>query len=237
VPHSLQVTERTLYVFAKEPRPGTVKTRLCPPLSSDQAAACHRAFFADTLATQVRAQGVRVVVAATPDRDCPWLRETAARFSVDCIGQGEGHLGERMQRVLHRGCRNGGSAVVIGSDTPDLTADRVGEAFAVLQTASAVVGPSLDGGYYLIGCRAAVPPIFELECAWGGSQVMAETRVHLRRWHGDFVELDPWTDIDTFEELQALFQAASRDPHAAERLPSTSALLTRWCEYGTLAPD
>ena len=235
MPHSWQVTERTLYVFAKEPRPGFVKTRLCPPLSPSEAADCHRAFLTDTLATQVQARGVRVVLAATPDGDCPWLREVAARFSVECVAQGRGHLGDRMRNALARGCRRGGSAVVIGSDTPDLPVSRVGEAFAALQSHGVVVGPSLDGGYYLIGCRAQVPPIFELDCAWGEPGVMQETRVRLQSSKHDFAELETWRDIDTFDDLRSLVAFTHGDSNEARGLPATSALFAAWSTRGTPA--
>jgi len=107
--------------------------------------------------------------------------------------------------------------VLVGSDSPDLPADRILQAFSALETAEVVVGPATDGGYYLIGCRSRVPDVFGHEITWGGATVLKETLARLAASGTSAALLDPWPDVDDWPSLVAL---AERLRVAAENVGS-----------------
>jgi rSAM/selenodomain-associated transferase 1 len=178
--------ERQVVIFAKEPVPGRVKTRLVPPLTAEEAAACHAAFVEDTakrlsvaLSPGRSAFSASVALAVDPFSACPSLRALAGRYDLDLIDQGPGDLGQRMERVLGQICREGHHGVLVGADTPDLPTAYIESAFAHVQKGDVSLGPSRDGGYYLVGAAGAVPDIFRLDAAWGSDAVLSETRSRL----------------------------------------------------------
>lgn len=193
-------------VMAKEPRPGRVKTRLCPPLSAETAARCHEAFVTDTLAR------VAAVVAGKADRElavapsgaAPRLRALAALGGWRCVGQEGEDLGTRMRSRLVAGVAEGKRVILLGSDSPDLPADRILRAFSALEEAEVVLGPALDGGYYLIGCRDRVPDVFGRGIGWGGAAVLTDTIARLDASGTSVALLEPWPDIDDWPGLVAL---------------------------------
>jgi rSAM/selenodomain-associated transferase 1 len=227
------VTETVVFIFAKEPRPGAVKTRLCPPLTEAQAACCHRAFVADSVArfSGLAAHGsISVSLAATPDGDAPWLVRLAEEAAIPLTWQGGGDLGCRMERLLRRECTEGRAAVIVGSDTPDLPLERIRHAVSWLERPLAVVGPSDDGGYYLIGARGEVPPVFSPSCGWGSARLFEETLTLLAAGRWSYRLLEPWPDVDQFEDLRRLATRlrqgkVSGPSDAAVELPSTVGLL------------
>ena len=147
----------------KFPRPGAVKTRLVPALGERRACELYRALVRQTMAEVARfAAGKAVVVearvAAAPD-------EPAARawlgVGPTIRAQGDGDLGQRMDRAVRAALDDGADrVVVIGGDCPRLTAAHLAAAFAALAKSDAVLGPALDGGYYLIGLRRPLPALF-----------------------------------------------------------------------------
>ena len=216
-----------LFLFAKEPRPGTVKTRLCPPLDAEQAAACHRAFTADLLSRVAGLERVHTRIAAAPDGDAPWLDELARSAGVERVWQGEGDLGARMRRALETGCMTHGAAIVIGSDSPDLPLDAVAAAADAVGDGEAVIGPCPDGGYYLVGCTAPVPPIFELDAPWGGEDVLTETLARLAGAGCRHRVLPPWRDIDDVGDLSLLAARVATRARVREELPRTTEVMER----------
>ncbi len=240
MPHSGCVGAGILYVFAKEPRAGVVKTRLCPPLKPDQAERVYRALLMDTLsvAAQVRdglgADACAVVIAASPDASHPELKAAAGRFGFALVPQGAGDLGKRMWRILEGACARNAHGVVIGSDCPELEPSLIVRAFEVLKTSAAVLGPSRDGGYYLIGCRGTVPPVFELDAAWGGPGVLSETRSRISAARVAYGELPERGDIDSFDDLSRLATRLAEDRGAAQSLPACTALLSELVAEGFL---
>ena len=163
-----------LLVFAKAPEAGRVKTRLCPPLAPEQAAALYEAFLHDALDRYValgRAPGgpsVRLHLGTRPGR---FGLEAAAvsRPGLEVLPQvGEG-LGERMLRAFVAAFAAGHDrAVVVGTDHPTLPTDFLGLALEALRDPlTAVLGPSDDGGYYLLGLNEVVPALFDMAYSHG----------------------------------------------------------------------
>lgn len=194
-----------LAIFAKAPVVGQVKTRLCPPLSPTQATDLSRCFLLDTVERMCTFSQVQVSIAFTP-ADSESIFRALLPFPVRYLPQRGGSLGEREIQVFIDLLAEGFTRVVIiGSDIPTLPGEYVRQAFARLAetTCDVVLGPSDDGGYYLIGARAVHRELVE-KISWSTAQVLAQTLAQARS-HGLNVSLLPaWHDVDTKEDLQQL---------------------------------
>ena len=220
---------RRLILFAKPPVAGKVKTRLTPPLPRSSALALYRAFLSDGLnfLSTFRERGFLVECSTSE----PWSPEEAQVnlgievkkivFTVQCAGD----LGTRMLHALTSSHENGASAtVILGADAPTVPSELVLDAFDRLENgADAVIAPSSDGGYVLIGCKRPRREIFE-NIPWGGPEVTESTRKAARAAGIDLQETDPWYDVDRFEDFAALWKTVS-SPAGESRAPATSAAL------------
>jgi rSAM/selenodomain-associated transferase 1 len=193
--------DRKLCVFAKPPEPGKVKTRLFPALKPSDAAWLYLAFLNDI--TQELLDGpfrLCFAWAAAPDEQLP------THGGVECVALvGEG-LGERLYNAFATGLAEAPAMVIVGSDQPELEKGRVVEAFERLEQGSEVVlGPSGDGGYYLIGLRreALDPGLFE-DIPWSTGSVLAETLERCARAGRTPALLPVGYDIDEPADLDAL---------------------------------
>jgi rSAM/selenodomain-associated transferase 1 len=198
------VHRERLVVFAKTPRLGKVKTRLCPPLSVEQALELHRALVEDTLERLLSVSRpnleywIYLSEAVTDPADLTITSDWTQR-----IQQGL-NLGERLSEAFRTAFDEGiERIVVLGSDSPTVPLDCIHEAFEELGRYDAVIGPSLDGGYYLLGCSQFIPEIFQ-GVSWGKVTVLRETTDALQRAQKRFNYLIDWYDIDTDEDLLRL---------------------------------
>ena len=202
------VVKKALILFAKVPKPGEVKTRLLPDLSPEQANKIYRAFILDTLNATALLKGVKRILACDPTRRDPFFTGLADRFSLILIDQIGKDLGERMRNALVEAHRLGfDPAVLIGMDLPTLPTEYIQEAFLQFkkqsQKPSLVLGPSIDGGYYLIGCSGPVPPIFD-GIAWGTERVLTQTLARIADKRLNAALLPFWYDVDTLQDLRFL---------------------------------
>jgi rSAM/selenodomain-associated transferase 1 len=189
-------------VFAKAPRPGAVKTRLIPALGAAGAARLHERLVDRTLATVAAAGLGPLELCADPAGD-PFLAARAAAHGAALAEQGSGDLGARMQRAFARVLAQAPAAILVGSDCPALTPAHLREASHALATGDVVIGPAEDGGYVLIGLARVHPSLFE-GIAWGGPEVLAQTRARLAALGWRAAELDPLWDVDRPEDLVRL---------------------------------
>jgi hypothetical protein len=197
---------REILVFVRYPEPGRVKTRLAAVVGDRAAALLYRAFVEDVLAVcRSTRHPVTVLVS-----DADALEKTRGWLGEDhAYGSQEGSdLGERMSRAfegaLQRGC---GQALLIGSDIPDLPADLIQESFDALESVDAVIGPSRDGGYYLIGFRSQGFRRAPFEgVPWSTPTVFSRTCGLLVENGLSFHILPPWDDVDTVEDLERLWE-------------------------------
>jgi rSAM/selenodomain-associated transferase 1 len=207
-----------LIIFAKEPRPGQVKTRLSPPLSPEAAAQLYHCFIQDILDEMARVPEVHLAVAFSPAAAQGFFRRLAPP-GTDLFPQKGADLGERMARAFARNFAAGfGPILLRGSDVPDLPAAVVSEAQAVLATGQAQVllGPATDGGYHLVGLTEPQPRLFQGP-AWSSSTVLKDT-LGLARQLGLRVHLlPPWPDIDTCDDLRAFLHRAGPAPQPGWR--------------------
>jgi rSAM/selenodomain-associated transferase 1 len=194
-----------LILFARNPVPGRAKTRLIPALGAEAAAELYRCFLLDSLEAAA-GQRADVLVAVADADSLDAVRNLASPVCprADFLVQQGDDLGQRMghafEAVFSRGYQG---AVLVGTDVPSLPPLRVNDALRYCSSRDLVLGPSLDGGYYLIGLRKVIPECFA-DLPWGGPTVLVET---LRRAHeaGASVSLlDPWYDVDTPEDLRVL---------------------------------
>lgn len=219
---------RTVLLFSKPPVAGRVKTRLIGALTAGQAAELHAAFLADLGARLGDRRFALVPVwAAGEDEALPAQPPGGRR-------QAGGDLGAKMRHTLTEILLEGeagpgaGLAVAIGSDLPQLDAERIEEAFDALATgADVVLGPARDGGYYLIGLGAAAlrAALFE-GIAWSTAAVLEQTLKRCRT-AGLTVELLPEEeDIDTAEALARFLDRLAAGQLAA--CPRTAELVAGW---------
>ena len=206
-----------LCVFAKPPRPGTVKTRLASALGEDSAAALARAFLLDTWSTATRVPGMDVVLAATEVEAPEWHPLHAA----EVWPQGAGTLGDRLERVLRRALQTYPFAIAIGTDIPGLPLSRLDDAREALHTADAVIGPADDGGFYLIGVSACPHGLLD-SVPWSAPDTCACTLDRLAQHHLNTTVIDSWFDVDEPADLEAL-RCRIRD--GIVRAPETARIL------------
>ena len=210
-------------MMVRDPESGPVKTRLAPALHPSEAAALYGAFVDDLCAALH--ERFQLTVACTPSMQSPFFDGLAARYRIERIAQGEGDLGARMRRVAASGLRHARRVVIIGSDAPTLPSELVTRAFATLRAHRAVLGPSLDGGYYLVGVRAPIPPIFT-RMRWGDAGVLARTVKRLARARVSHQLLPCWYDVDTPADVDLLRRHLTTLARGGQRpCPRTRAVL------------
>ena len=207
---------RALICFTRPPIPGRTKTRLMPLLSGEECAALHTAFLRDIAAVCGRVDA-DLYVAYAPEGDWGILRELFPA-ALDLFPQdGEG-LGERMHRALSRVLALGYEAcVLIGSDLPELTEGHLAAAFAALEEADASLGPTEDGGYYLVGLKKPCRALFAGQ-AYGHESVYENAWAAIRGAGLRFRPAPPCRDVDVPEDLCRLPGTVRPDSHTARLL-------------------
>jgi rSAM/selenodomain-associated transferase 1 len=215
-----------LSIMAKAPLAGQVKTRLVPALSAEEAAALARALLLDQLAHLSKIGDADLFLAFTPAGE----RELFQELAPPCFGlfaQAGNDLGGHMASVFDalfgRGYRR---IVLVGGDLPPVPANIFAEAFALLDNPHqrVVLGPSRDGGYYLVGCNQPTPAIFT-GMNWSHGEVLAQALNKLASLRIHSHLLPVWFDIDTVDDLRYLESALN--PALKKALAQTLPLLSR----------
>lgn len=238
-----------LLLFTKPARPGWVKTRLVGArvgertLGERDAAALHAALLGDVAARlgEVAGEAYRLRVAwdLAPGETLPPLPpELAGRAAVDATRQRGRDLGDRLFRALDAAAREHPVVAAVGSDHPTLSLAAVRGALAALAAAEAdlALGPSLDGGYFLIALRReALSPRLFAEIDWSTERVYAQTNERCRELGLRVVELPAARDVDRGEDVTALAVEVAAAEAAGEPVgcPRTRRVLADW---GLLAP-
>jgi uncharacterized protein len=186
-------------VFCKQPVPGRVKTRLAAVLGPAAACAVYEVLLRHTLSV-VLDSGLPTVLCVDPPESVPWFAERCpwARIVPQCHGD----LGERLSHAS--GClqADGSALILIGSDCPGLSAGHLREAGLLLHDTPVVLGPSLDGGYWLLGLQRPVPALFA-SMPWSQKDLLKETHARLRSLGIPCMELPTLRDLDDAEDLLA----------------------------------
>jgi rSAM/selenodomain-associated transferase 1 len=201
------VKRKILLIFAKEPRAGDAKTRLCPPLTPAQAATLYAAMIQDVLALTVDLPEVERWLCYTPGPMAAAYFEGSAA-GLHLHAQEGTDLGARLVHAFAAAFAAGASQVaVIGTDAPDLPPAFIEQCFAHLtaSTTDAVFGPSLDGGYYLLGLDREQPCLFT-DIPWSSTSVLATSLQRADSARIRTALLPPWNDLDTVADLKLFVQ-------------------------------
>jgi uncharacterized protein len=202
---ALMSDKKCMLLFIKFPEKGTVKSRLAKDIHEDSALSLYRNFVFDILKTlKTRKYQLKLCFCPPDDLDkvSAWLGK-----GYSYMPQQGKDLGERMKNAFRETFSEGFAKVLlIGSDIPDLTCTIIEEAYE-FDNYDAVIGPSLDGGYYLIGFKYDTfsPEIFE-GMHWGTDRIFRDTMDVLRKKRYRVHILPEKRDIDTLEDLRAFFE-------------------------------
>ena len=226
-------SDRVLVIMAKAPRPGAVKTRLTPSLSPEAVTAFYCCLLDDTLAL-ARSLGDVEVAIMCPDADVNELTRLAgmqlAGKQASVVAQkGEG-LAAGLTSVFahfaegHRTNTPQRRIIAFNSDSPHLPRSVLEDAFETLAAHDVVVGPTHDGGYYLVGAKASHPTLFARD-GMGTSSALERLLSRARALELSVGFADPFYDIDVADDLTRLAEELRLAP---ARAPRTAAWLKEW---------
>lgn len=196
-----------LLILSKAPDPGAVKTRLIPLLGATGAARLYATMLHECIDRLVSANLCPVDLWCAPATGHPFFIDCRQRYGVALQQQAAGDLGQRMKQALETALQQSEHAVLVGADCPGLADSDIDEALRALeQGVEVVLGPALDGGYYLVAMRNCHAFLFD-DMPWGTADILQLTEARLRMrgisWH----RLAVRRDLDTPEDYRTL-QAA-----------------------------
>jgi rSAM/selenodomain-associated transferase 1 len=189
--------EATICVFAKPPVAGKTKTRLAATIGAQPAAELAEAFLRDTLEFLRQFSWMQTVVAATEPFTRDYLRDHEMWL------QPEGSLDQRMELILRRALQSAPMAFALGADSPGLPSSYMEEARHSLRTSDAVLGPSVDGGFYLLGVRNCPEGLLS-GIEWSKADTLQKTITRLQQQGLTVALLPEWFDVDTSADLALL---------------------------------
>ncbi|MBW4595234.1 MAG: TIGR04282 family arsenosugar biosynthesis glycosyltransferase [Brasilonema angustatum HA4187-MV1] len=197
-----ETAKQHLIIFTRYPEPGKTKTRLIPALGTEGAANLQRQMTEHTLSQVKQLQKTSAISFEVrfAGGDLQLMQEWLG-YDLIYQPQGEGDLGLRMTQSFFNAFQSGAEKVVtIGTDCPGVNNQILAEAFAQLQQCELVLGPAVDGGYYLIGLQRPVPELF-INIDWGTSQVFHQTISIAQTLNLSVADLPHLADIDRPEDL------------------------------------
>ena len=216
------LSDCTLVIMAKAPRPGAVKTRLAACLPSTAITGLYRCLLEDTVALAQSLDGVETAM-MSPASDVEALSRMGGD-GVRVVAQtGEG-LGAALKSVFAHFATAGRRIIAFNSDSPHLPASVLRTAFDALRSCDLVIGPTHDGGYYLVGATASHPGLF-VASAMGTSNALEALLARARALTLSVCFTDPFYDIDIPADLSRLAEELRLAP---ARAPRTARWLAEW---------
>jgi rSAM/selenodomain-associated transferase 1 len=217
-------SDTAIILFVKAPIQGHVKTRLAKDLNISMVTGLYKCFVGDII-HKITAARLPFIIFYDPQGSLPMMRTWLGDHQTYAVQTGN-TLGDRMaqafQHVFSAGIRR---AVLMGSDLPDLPGKSLTLALSALNTHDAVIGPTLDGGYYLIGftSQAFTARVFQ-EIPWSTDAVYKATLDRFAEENRSREKLPSWRDIDTLNDLLILIESLKKNPGHA---PKTAAYLKK----------
>ena len=193
-----------LVLFAKAPIAGKAKTRLQPEITPENSARLQEAMIKDSISLMSEINNVEKIIYFLPIQKKYVFEKfiDGLPFHLNC--QNGIDLGKKMENSFHDLFNKGFfRVVVIGTDSPALPKEYISKAFIDLNNADLVIGPSIDGGYYLIGFKEKVLPVFS-PVEWGSNKVLLQTEELIKKHNLKLSLLPIHYDIDTIEDLRYL---------------------------------
>jgi rSAM/selenodomain-associated transferase 1 len=218
------MNDAVLVIMAKLPAVDQTKSRLSPPLTPAEAVALYEALLRDTIGLAAQL-GVQLAIAITPADATEYFRRISPSGTVLLPVVGV-DIGDCLSQALGRLLADGyAKALALNSDGPTLPIAYLRQALAALENheIDIVLGPSEDGGYYLIGLKEPHPGLFQ-GIAWSTDRVMAQTLIRAETMGLEVFQLPSWYDVDTAAELDRLQAELPTLPDGA--LPHTRRLLS-----------
>ena len=191
------IKSKALIIFIRNPELGKVKTRLARKLGDEKALQIYKALLQHTRQKVQEVDAGRLLFYSekiASDDDWP-----AAQFEKYL--QYEGNLGERMHYAFKQALQNHHHAIIVGSDIAQLKASIINKAFEILQHKDYVIGPAMDGGYYLLGMKKPSPELF-LDMEWSTSEVFQHTIGRIEKHGRSWEAVDTLSDIDYAEDWE-----------------------------------
>jgi uncharacterized protein len=201
-------------VMAKAPRPNKVKTRLTPPLDPETASRLYFSFLLDKLEQVKALEGICPMIAYTPHESADFFNSIRPT-GFTLVPQNGGNLGEILENISGHIIKQGYEKVVIlDSDSPNLPSQYIYESLRCLDKSDAVIGPCLDGGYYLIGFNTHIPELFH-NIPWSTSRVTELTMEKAANCVKTISLLNKWYDVDTWNDLLRLKRDLEKPLHGS----------------------
>lgn len=193
--------KRLLLIFVKNPELGKCKTRLAATIGDQKALAFYKEMLERTKEMAGKVNATKAVFYSQfIDHEDLWPENDTYIKQL----QNQGDLGAKMLAAFEWGFAEGYESIcIIGSDCYALTAEIVNDAFNQLEQKEAVIGPSTDGGYYLLGMNTLIPALFQQK-NWSTETVTPDTEADLKRLQKSYCFTIPLTDIDTEEDLRGI---------------------------------
>jgi len=215
--------DRVLVIMAKAPRPGAVKTRLVPSLSSEAVTDFYCCLLDDTLTLAQSLTAVQVAIMC-PDSDVDELAQLAGREVSVVAQKGDGLAAGLTSVFTHFADGGQRRTIAFNSDSPHLPCSVLEGAFETLAVHDVVVGPTHDGGYYLVGTKASHPTLFAND-GMGTSTALERLTSRSRDLQLSVGFAEPFYDVDVADDLRRLADELRLAP---SRAPRTAAWLKQW---------
>ncbi|WP_243547328.1 TIGR04282 family arsenosugar biosynthesis glycosyltransferase [Pseudodesulfovibrio tunisiensis] len=214
--------------FVRYPEPGTVKTRLAANTTPEAAAEFYQALVEEKLPELARATDAELFVCYSPEDMCDAMTDWLGHDYL-YLSQKGAELGKRMENAFREVFFMGYEhAVLVGSDIPMLDGPILTRALQGLKNHDACIGPTEDGGYYLIGFQRGsfTPEVFR-DMEWSRNDVLERTMHRLAALGVDAEQLDMLDDVDTLEDLEALVTLGANGPLRGNVLQAARRLIQR----------
>ncbi len=210
--------QNALLVFVKTPKQNFVKTRLATHLKPDEILAIYIAFLKDIDTRLKNLNGIDLWYVISPENLDLEILAKHIDLKNYFIQEGK-DLGERMCHALDYSANlNYNKSILIGSDIPDLDAGFISDALDLLEDADCVLGPTIDGGYYLIGMKKCYPELFT-NIEWSTEKVLDQTLRQAKTSNIELKMLQALDDIDTYDDLQNLFARLNKSNGQSNEFP------------------
>ena len=212
--------KNALVLFARDPVLGQVKTRLQASFDEATILELYTCFLQDSIDKICSLNGVKPFIGAYPSTSSKFFENISAQGKVSVFPQEGDDLGERMKNALLKLLEDGfQNVVIIGSDSPSLPPSYIEMAFD--SDKEVVLGPSTDGGYYLIGMSRKVTDVFS-GVSWGTDAVLSQTLDRLNESRVELKLLPLWYDVDRPEDLKFLKTHLALMEHGGEAIPTAT---------------
>lgn len=220
-----------LIIMSRIPVAGKTKTRLMKILTGEQCVVIHKSFLMDVFnVTNFLKEDVDIYL--TYSNEGPFsIIEPLIPDYIKTFPQSGETLGERMRNAIGNLLDNGYDKVVlIGSDIPEVQPNNIEKAFEILDEKDVCFGPTMDGGYYLIGMKKMHPIVFESDIKWGSKSVFYNTMEILNKANLQVEFVDKYEDIDTEEDLKNLINRINNKNYNVEPQKTKDFLNNWWRE-------